>query len=92
LSSGENPRYVIWVYNSGNVKLTDVKIVDEALGDLDDFDIGDLEPEQEVTVDAVGKWAAGAVKNVARVVGKYGDKEVTSSDSVTYVGTEPALL
>jgi hypothetical protein len=86
---------VTWKYvvkNTGNVRLTDVKVADDKLGlvSCGEWD-GTLAAGQTVTCTQTGVATAGQYVNVGSVQGFYGDNKVSDTDPSHYFGFDPRI-
>ena len=82
---GEAVDYQFIVINTGNVPLSDVRVIDPFLGEGWSYTIGDLPPggmsnfSMEVVI---GGGLSGMITTEAMVTGRYGNMEVFASDSL----------
>ncbi|MGB3914634.1 MAG: ATPase, T2SS/T4P/T4SS family [Dethiobacteria bacterium] len=82
---GEAVDYQFIVINTGNVLLSDVRVIDPFLGEGWSYTIGDLPPggmsnfSMEVVI---GGGLSGMITTEAMVTGRYGNMEVFASDSL----------
>lgn len=89
LAAGDEIDYVFTIKNTGNVKMTGVKVVDEKLdkaGVVISCPATDLDPGQSIDCTATYQVSqadanAGTAKNTAHAEAKHGDTAVTSVES-----------